>query len=191
MMRRSTAWLPRGILPVLAATSFWLNGVVEGSGVPGRTRSHHDADLIVTGFSVHQLDPAGHTRYTLAARQMLHFSDDDATSYEGVALTAFEPGLPPLNINAEHAVRAARQDQVVFTGSVRAERAAASPGEPPMVLTTSRLEVYPERRQGQAPSSLVVTHGADRLEADTMSFDFKLSTVRFTRAKASFLSLSR
>ncbi len=191
MKRRSNAWLPLGILLVLAATSFWLDSVVESSGTPGRSRLQHDPDLMVKGFSVHQLDPGGRTRYTLSAQTMQHFADDDSSTYEGVTLAAFEPGQPDFHIRADHAVRAAREDQVTFTGGVRAERDGAGRDDPPMVLTTSLLEVYPDRRQGLAPQPLIVTHGADRLEADTMSFDYKLSTVRFTRAKASFLSFSR
>ncbi len=184
-MRRSNAWLPIGILAVLAATSFWLKSVVENTGGAGRDHGRHDPDLIVAGFSVHQLDTKGRPRYTLSARRMLHFPDDDGSSYEGVGLTAFAEGQPPIHVVADAAERAARDDRVVLTGKVRAEQAAATTGGTPLTLTTDRLDVYPDARQAVAPGPVVLTQGADRLEADTMSFDLKLSTVRFTRAKVS------
>jgi lipopolysaccharide export system protein LptC len=184
--RRSNVWLPLGMLTVLAATSFWLQEVVDSSQMAGRSRLRHDPDLIVSGFALHQLDSDGHTRYTLAARRMTHFADDDSSNFDAVSLVAFEPGVPPLNVVADQGERRVRDERVLLTGHVRVERAAVDPKEPPLVLNTAVLEVYPERKLSVAPGPVVVEHGADRLEADTMVFDHKLSVAKFTRAKASF-----
>jgi lipopolysaccharide export system protein LptC len=184
--RSSNSWLPVGILTVLAATSFWLKEVVDGSAVGGRGRAQHRPDLIVAGFSVHQLGPDGRTRYTLSARNMMHYPDDDSSEFEGVSLAAYEPGLPPLQVMADQGTRQVNEERVLFTGRVRVVREAGRDGEPPMVMTTQRLEVFPDRKLSVAPGPVVLEHGADRLEADTMTFDNKLSIAEFTRAKASF-----
>lgn len=184
MNRRSNAWLPLGILVVLVATSAWLQEVVDGSAGGPHLHRQASADLIVAGFSLHQLDATGKPRYTLSAQRMEHYPDESA-AFEQMQLTAFEPGEAPLHLSARHARRQGREDQVVLWDAVQGER-AAGPGTPPLLLTTARLEVQPERRQGVAPGPVLLMQGQDRLEADTMSFDLKLSTVRFTRAKASF-----
>ena len=184
--RRSNVWLPVGILAVLAAVSFWLKEVVDSAAVAGRSRMRHDPDLVVTGFSVHQLGADGHTRYTLASRRMVHYSDDDSSSFEGVALVAFEPGFPPLRVNADQGERRVNEERVVLTGRVHVVRSAPEPGEPPLVLNTRRLEVFPDRKLSVSPGPVELEHGADRLEADTMVFDNKLSIAQFTRAKATF-----
>ena len=189
--RRSNAWLPVGILTVLAATSFWLKEVVDGSAMGGRSRLRHDPDIIVSNFSVHQMDAEGHTRYTLSAHRMMHYADDDSSAFENVALTAFEAGNPPLQVNADRGERRLNEERVLFTGSVHVVRDSGSPDDPPLVMNTARLEVFPDRHLSVSPGPVVVEHGADRLEADTMQFDNKLSIAQFTRAKSSFPSLAR
>lgn len=186
MMRRSNAWLPVGILAILAITSLWLKEVVDSAAGSGRGRVRHDPDLIVDGFSIHQLDATGRTRYTLKAQVMSHFPDDDSAVFDKVSMMAFEPGQPPLKVAADEGERLVRQDLVKLRGHVRVDRLDSDPAQPPLVLLTNYLEVYLDRERGWAPGPVVLTHGLDRLEADTMTFDFKLSTAQFTRARTLF-----
>ncbi len=186
MRRVSTSWLPIGILAILAAISFWLKEVVDNSGGSARGRPQHHPDLIVGSFSVHQLGIDGHTRYTLSARTMTHFPDDDSSEFEGVRLAAFEPGLPTLQVTADQGRRLLNQERVIFTGNVHVVRQASVAGEPPLEMHTRVLEVYPDRKLSVAREPVLLEHGADRLQADTMVFDNKLSIAEFTRAKATF-----
>ena len=186
MRRVSTSWLPIGILAILAAISFWLKEVVDNAAVGGRGRLRHHPDLIVGGFSVHQLGIDGHTRYTLSARTMSHFPDDDSSEFEGVNLAAFEPGLPTLRVSADQGQRLLNQERVIFTGHVLVVRQASTAGEAPLVMHTQVLEVWPDRKLSIAREPVLLEHGADRLQADNMVFDNKLSIAEFTRAKATF-----
>lgn len=186
MRRLSTPWLPIGILAILAAMSFWLKEVVDNAAIAGRGRVLHHPDLIVAGFSVHQLGVDGHTRYTLAARTMTHFPDDDSSQFEGVRLAAFEPGLPALQVKADQGLRRINQERVFFTGNVEVVRQPGKPDDFPLVMHTHSLEVYPDRKLSVAREPVELEHGADRLWADNMVFDNKLSIAEFSRAKAIF-----
>jgi lipopolysaccharide export system protein LptC len=186
MRRVSNSWLPVGILAILAATSWWLKEVVDNAGNGGRSRLTHHPDLIVSGFRVHQLGLDGRTRYTLSALNMTHFPDDGSSEFEGVSLAAFEPGQPSLAVSADRGRREVNQERVEFVGRVEVVRQASEAGDPPLVMHTRVLEVYPDRKLSVAREPVTLEHGADRLEADTMVFDNKLSIAEFTRAKVRF-----
>lgn len=184
MRRVSTSWLPIGILAVLAAVTFWLKEVVDDAAPVTRAGVQHHPDLIVASFSAHQLGPDGHTRYTLEAKTMTHYPDDDASDFDGVHLTAYEPGQPALQVSADQGARRVDQERVTFTGNVEVRRQGVQPDDPPLVMHTRVLDVYPDRKLGVANEPVHLEHGADRLEADNMTFDNKLSIAEFTRAKA-------
>jgi lipopolysaccharide export system protein LptC len=181
--RASNSWLPAGILLILAGTSFWLKEVVDNSAISGRGKLLHRPDLIVSKFSVHQLGIDGNTRYTLSANTMTHFADDDSSDFDKVHLASFQPGAPAMEVQSDFGRRLVNDERVYFTGHVVVTRQADKPDELPIVMHTRVLEVYPDRKLSVAREPVEMEHGADRLEADTMVFDNKLSIAEFKRAK--------
>jgi len=77
-MIRPTGWLPLAALALLVALTFWLNQLVQAPAprLDGSTR--HDPDLIVENFDAQKLTEDGTVQYTLAARKMVHYPDDDS-----------------------------------------------------------------------------------------------------------------
>jgi lipopolysaccharide export system protein LptC len=184
--RVSNSWLPMGILLTLAATSFWLKGVVDGSQRSGITLARHDPDLIVYSFLAHQLGTNGELRQTLGAKRMQHYPDDDSSVYEDVELKSFEQGQPPLIIHADQGERLPDSEMVIFTGHAVLTRLGVGPNDPPYILKSERLEVFPNQKQGNSPVPVTIDHGADHLEADSMTFDENISTSEFSRARVLF-----
>lgn len=188
MRRASNSWLPVGILAILAAVSLWLKEVVDSSATAGRGRAQHHPDLIVGGFAVHQLGSDGHTRYTLSARSMTHFPDDDSSEFETVSLASFEDGAAALQVSADHGKRLVDQERVLLTGNVVVVRQIRHSNEKPLVMHTSSLDVYPDRKLSVAREPVRLDYGSDRLEAANMVFDNKLSIAEFTRVKATIIT---
>jgi len=184
--RISNSLLPMGILIALAATSFWLKGVVEGSQRNGISLTRHDPDLIVYSFLAHQLGTSGQLRQTLGAKRMLHYPDDDSSIYEEVELKSFDDGQPPLSIRADHGERLPHAESVTFSGHTVLTRLGLTPTEPAFILKTELLEVFPDQKKGTAPGPVIIDHGPDHLEADNMTFDENTSIYEFRRARVLF-----
>jgi lipopolysaccharide export system protein LptC len=184
--RASNSWLPIGILLVLAATSFWLKGVVDGSQRSGVSLARHDPDLIVYSFLAHQLGIKGQLRQTLGAKRMLHYPDDDSSVYEDVELKSFEEGQSPLIVRANHGERLPDSEKVIFTGHATLTKLGLTSNEPPFTLRSERIEIFPDQKLGSSPVPVTIDHGADHLEADTMTFDENLSVSKFSRARVFF-----
>lgn len=71
--------LPLALLVLLAATTFWLNQVVQPPATVEDSGSHRDPDYVLEGLSVIRMDDHGVARYTLFAKKMLHYPNDDRT----------------------------------------------------------------------------------------------------------------
>jgi LPS export ABC transporter protein LptC len=184
--RVSNSWLPIGILLLLTATSFWLKGVVDGSQRSGITLARHDPDLVVYSFLAHQLGSNGQLRQTLGAKRMQHYPDDDSSVYEDVELKFFDQGQPPLTVHADQGERLPDSEIVIFTGHAVLTRLGMTQDDPPYVLKSERLEVFPNQKQGNSPGPVTIDHGADHLEADNMTFDENISLSEFSRARVLF-----
>lgn len=184
--RTSNSWLPIGILVVLTATSFWLKGVVESTQHGSKNALRHDPDLIVYSFLAHQLGTNGKLRQTLGANKMLHYADDDSSVYENVVLSSFDEGQPPMNIRADQGERFKDSEEVLFTGHVVLTRQGSKPDDPPSILKTDRLQIFPNSKKGLTPGPVTIDHGPDHLEADNMTFDYTISKSEFNRAHVFF-----
>lgn len=152
--RISNSWLPTGILILLAAMSFWLKGVVDSAQQSGILVARHDPDLIVYSFLAHQLGTKGQLRQTLGAKRMQHYPDDDSSIYEDVELKSFDEGQPPLSIHADQGERLPDSEMVIFTGHAVLTRLGLTREDPPYILKSERLEVFPNQKQGNSPAPL-------------------------------------
>jgi len=175
-----------GILLALAATSFWLKGVVDGSQHPGITLARHDPDLIVYSFLAHQLGTNGQLRQTLGANRMLHYPDDDSSIYEDVELKSFDEGQPPMSVRADHGERLPHSELVTFSGHAVLTRFGVTSEDPSYILKTDVLEIFPNQKQGRAPGPVIIDHGLDHLEADNMTFDENISKSEFSHPRVHF-----
>jgi LPS export ABC transporter protein LptC len=113
---------------------------------------------------------------------MRHFGDNDVSEYDKVTLSSFEPKKPNLVVTADHAERLKNNETIFLSGHVGVTQESSARDLEPWIMSTERLEIYPNIKQGQSKEPVTVTHGKDRLEAVTMRFDYNLSTVKFERA---------
>jgi lipopolysaccharide export system protein LptC len=115
---RPTSWLPLAALALLVGLSLWLNVLVQAPYSRADGKQRHDPDLIVERFSAVKLGLDGQVLYTLAARKMVHYPDDDSALLESVQLEAFEPKQPKMTITADQGRLEQRADRVHIEGNV-------------------------------------------------------------------------
>jgi lipopolysaccharide export system protein LptC len=179
-----TSGLPLGAPTPLGGLSLGLALLVQLPAAPADGRLRHDPDLVVENFSATKLGEDGRVHYTLAARKMVHYPDDDSALLESVQLEAFEPKQPKMTITADQGRLEQGGDRVHIEGNVVVLREADAKNERTR-LTTDRLLVLPEAGIArtdtpvrlESPSALALAQG---MEVDNKARTLKLERVRAT-----------
>ena len=91
---RSAIVFPITLLAILAILAAWINLIVQPPTPKPDGSSRHDPDYIVNNFVTTQTDINGKLRYTLAASEMKHFPDNDATELKQPRYTQYTIGKP-------------------------------------------------------------------------------------------------
>ena len=182
---RPTSWLPLAALSLLVALSLWLNQLVQAplSRADGKLR--HDPDLVVERFSAVKLGEDGRVLYTLAARKMVHYPDDDSALLESVQLEAFEPKQPKMTITADQGRLEQHADRVHIEGNVVVLREADAKNEAAR-LTTDRLLVLPDEGIARTDAEVKLVSASAHAVAQGMEVNNKTRMLHLERVHATF-----
>lgn len=143
MTSRLPAWFPLALLILLAALTFWLDRAVQPPTPARDGSSRHDPDYIVENFSATRMGLDGAPRYTLSAKKMLHYPDDDTTHLEQPRFVSTEPAKPTLRAKADQATLSSKGENVYLSGNVIMLREAGdSQGE--TTITSRFLHIIPD-----------------------------------------------
>ena len=168
MIFRPTSWLPLAVLALLVALTLWLNTLVQAPNARADGSLRHDPDVLVDNFNARKLAEDGSVQYTLDARKMVHYPDDDSAFLETVRLEAFEPRQPKMTITADHGRLEQGGDRVWIEGNVVIVREGDARAEKARV-TTDKLLVLPDEGKAsttstvhlETPSLRAVSQGAE------------------------------
>jgi lipopolysaccharide export system protein LptC len=182
---RPTSWLPLAALTLLVALTLWLNQLVQpqGSRADGSTR--HDPDLMVDNFNARALDLEGRVQYTLAARKMVHYPDDDSAHLEAVAIEAFEPRQPKLTLTADRGRLEEGGDRVTIEGNVVIVRESDARTEA-MRITTEKLLVLPDAGKASTNSEVTMESPSSHAVAAGLELDNRERTLKLDQVRATF-----
>lgn len=183
-MRPST-WLPLIALALLVGLTVWLNQLVKEPGQRASGKLRHDPDVVVERFSARKLGEDGRLLYTLAARKMVHYPDDDSALLEDVTVQAFEPRQPRLTATAERGWLQQGGDVVEIEGNVVVVRDAEGK-DPGARFTTDRLTVLPDAGIARTKSEVTVVSDNRRIVGTGMEIDNKARTLKLERVRATF-----
>ena len=182
---RPTSWLPLAALALLVGLSLWLNVLVQAPYSRTDGKQRHDPDLIVERFNAVKLGLDGEVLYTLAARKMVHFPDDDSALLESVQLEAFEPKQPKMTITADQGRLEQRADRVHIEGNVVVTREGDAKNEAAR-LTTDRLLVLPDEGIARTSSDVRMDSASARATAKGMEINNRDRTLKLERVNATF-----
>jgi lipopolysaccharide export system protein LptC len=183
-MVRPTSWLPLAALALLVGLSLWLNQLVQAPYSRPDGKLRHDPDLIVESFSARKLGEDGEVLYTLAARKMVHYPDDDSAHLESVQLEAFEPKQPKMTITADTGLLEQR-DRLSIEGNVVVLREADAKNEAAK-LTTDRLEVLPNEGIARTSSEVRLESPSAHAIAKGMEVNNRTRILQLDRVNATF-----
>jgi lipopolysaccharide export system protein LptC len=165
--------LPLAALGLLVGLTLWLDQLVQPTVARADGSMRHDPDLIVENFNARKLGLDGAVQYTLVARKMVHYPDDDSALLESITLEAFEPKQPKMTITAKNGRLEQGGDRVFIEGDVVVVREADAKNEATR-LTTESVMVLPE--EGIARGSTAVTVQTATNRADAASFELNNRT---------------
>lgn len=184
-MFRPSSWLPLLVLALLVGLTLWLNALVQAPSARADGSLRHDPDLMVENFNARTLDVNGQVLYTLAARKMVHYPDDDSALLESVTLEAFEPRQPKMTVTADHGRLEQGGDRVLIEGHVLIVREADANGSQTR-LTTDKLLVLPDAGIARTSSDVVLENASGRAESKGLELDNRARTLRLDHVRATF-----
>lgn len=184
-MVRPTSWLPLAALALLVGLTLWLNYLVQPPAARGDGKLRHDPDLMVENFTATKLGEDGRVLYTLAARKMVHFPDDDSALLESIKVEAFEPRQPTMTITADNGRLEQGGDRVWIEGNVLILRAADATAAAAR-LTTDKLLVMPDKGIARSTTPVTLESASGNAKAAAMEIDNRARTLRLDRVNATF-----
>jgi lipopolysaccharide export system protein LptC len=157
---------------LLAGMSYWLELASRAPTTTNDGKSRHDPDFIVKNFEVRRFDPQGNLQHTVVADLMRHYPDDDSTVVLSPRITYHRN--PPTFINAREAQISSKGEHVTLIDDVRVTRAGVS-NKPDTVLTTTRLEAWPDDEIAKSNVPVTITQGQTNVRGSGLSVDNKTS----------------
>ncbi|HEX4943179.1 MAG TPA: LPS export ABC transporter periplasmic protein LptC [Usitatibacteraceae bacterium] len=184
-MIRPSSWLPLGVLGMLVALTWWLDQLVQPTPERSDGRMRHDPDLVVENFSARKFGEDGRTLYTLAARKMVHYPDDNSALLEKLGFEAYEPRQPRVTIASDGGRLLEGGDEVWFEGNVVLVREADKRYEASR-LTTERLLVLPDAGVARTTGPVLLENPAARVEASGLELNNQTRIMKLDRVRATY-----
>jgi len=133
---------PLALLMLLALLTFWINRSVQAPVAKLDGSSRHDPDYIMSNFVTTQTDINGDLYYKLAAVEMRHFPDDDATELQRPRYTQFAVGKPYTEVQGLRGFVSTDGEEVKLVDNVKVTRQAFA-GKGEMTVETDYLNIRP------------------------------------------------
>ncbi len=179
--------LPLALMILLAAITFWLEQAVKAPAAGSDAAKRHDPDLIVENFTTVRYSAQGAPAYSLQARKMVHYPDNELTHLEAPRIASFSPDAPPTRITALQAELSKNGDEAFFYGNVVVLREAGKE-QPELRVTTERLRIDQKKDTAHTDDPVVIVQGNSVLKGVGMDADRKARTfVLRSQTRGSFV----
>jgi lipopolysaccharide export system protein LptC len=186
-MIRTATWLPIGLLVLLVALTFWLNRLMQPEGIQNDGSRRHDPDLIVENFTARRLGRDGTLRYTLLARKVTHYPDDDSSVMEAVSFETVNPGKQPVSATSERGQLINGGDKAIMEGNV-VIKTDATKTSPAWRLTTPQLILQPDENLAQSDTGVQLESADGILTAASFVLNTETRILTMKQIKATYQS---
>ncbi|HUL96632.1 MAG TPA: LPS export ABC transporter periplasmic protein LptC [Usitatibacter sp.] len=184
-MIRPTTWLPLAALALLAGLTWWLNQLVQPPVARADGSMRHDPDLIVENFNAKKLAEDGNVQYTLAAKKMVHYPDDDSALLSDVRLEAFEPKQPKMTLTADRGRLEQKGERVLVNGNVVITR-DADPKTEALRITTDHMTVLPDDGIASTDAELTMQSASSHAVAQGGTLNNQDRTLELDSVRATY-----
>jgi lipopolysaccharide export system protein LptC len=182
--------LPLAALGLLVGLTLWLDQLVQPAAARADGSKRHDPDLMVENFNARKFGVDGAVQYTLTARKMVHYPDDDSALLESLTLEAYEPRQPRMVITAQKGRLEQGGDRVWIEGNVVVVREADTKVGPAR-LTTERLLVLPDEGIARGPTDVTLENPSGRAHASAFELNNRTRVLMLDKVRATYLPSRR
>jgi lipopolysaccharide export system protein LptC len=153
--------LPLLTVLLLAVLTFWLRVTVE-QGSPERSAvARHDPDAVVDNFRLVRLGPTGAPLYSISARRMLHYLDDNTSVLVQPQFHKRGADGVQLFVASNSARMSPDASEARFEGNVLLRREARQ--RPPLVARTEFLHVMADSDLVRSDRRVTLSEGGTML----------------------------
>jgi lipopolysaccharide export system protein LptC len=174
---RLTTLAPLALVGALAALTFWLDRLGQGTDRDIIGPSRHDPDFIVDRLTAVSLNAAGIASYTLSAARMTHYPDDDSTLLTDPTFVSYGSAKAPVTITSSEGVISNKGDHVYFQDNVRVTRASYE-NSSELVLRTSFLHVVPDKHIALTDRSVTITDATTVVTAEGFELNSETGVIK-------------
>lgn len=187
MFTRSAIIFPLVLAVLLALITFWVSQSVEEQGQKIDGSNRHDPDYSMNNFVTTQMGKTGTLRYILAAKEMVHYPDDDSTVLQRPRFTQYTANKPYTQIEGLRGYVSSNGEEVELVDNVKVVRQAFE-GKGEMQVLTEKLVILPNQDIAKTDSPVVITQAPKTvIHATGMIYDKKKQTVQlFKRVKVHY-----
>lgn len=187
MKRPVTSLLPLVLMLLLAAVTFWLEQAVQAPVSVTGALARHDPDLIIENFTAIRHNALGVPAYSLAAKKMVHYPDNELTHLVAPRITSFPPDAPPTRISADEAELSKNGNEAFFYGNVVLTR-EKSKTQAAVRATTERLRIDQKADTAHTDDPVMIVQGNSVLQGVGMDANNKERTfVLRSQARGTFV----
>ena len=110
-------------LALIAGGSWWLTRTVSVSEIVPDGKIRHDPDYTIEKFTMTTMNEQGRKRYSLSARQLIHYADDGSSDLDHPYLIQYREGsAAPVHTRADKGWIPKDGSQILMNGNVLAAR---------------------------------------------------------------------
>jgi lipopolysaccharide export system protein LptC len=170
MIHRLTLWFPVALLAGITGLTFWLNNLAQPPDLPNEGKMRHDPDYIVEDFSATRIAEDGMPRYTLSARRMMHYPDDDTTQLESPHFVHYSRERAPIVATSRTALVSSNGEKARLQDDVKVVREAEG-NKDALVLETSALDIIPDKNLAQTDQPVKIYDGNSLITGIGLTFN--------------------
>jgi lipopolysaccharide export system protein LptC len=178
MMQRLSAWFPVILLAAVAGVTVWLDRQLQPPERAGEGKTRHDPDYVAENFSSTRTGPDGAPRYTLSARRMVHYPDDDTTYLDAPKLVNFRGSGATVTVTSKNAMLSSNGENAYLTDDVRLVRSAYA-DKSEMTMLTSYLHVIPDDDIAETDKPVEIHDANTLITSVGLEFNNKTRILKF------------
>ena len=177
-MHRITPWFPVVLLAAVAAMTVWLDQQVQPPERSRDGKARHDPDYIVEELAATRFGPGGLARYSLSARRMVHYPDDDTTHLEAPKLVNFSGTSATVTVTSKTAMISSDGENAYLKDDVRLVRSAYA-DKSELTMQTSYLHVIPDADIARTDKPVRVSDASILITAVGLEFNNQTRIMKF------------
>lgn len=157
MKLRINNLLPLLMVLFLAGMTLWLRQTIEQPPPEKAALKRHDPDTIVDNFTMVRLGPSGSPRYSISARKMQHYPDNDATEVEQPRFLRRDSDGTSFTVTSDRGTMTADAAEAKFYGNVLLQR--EMPNRPLLQARTEFLHLLAEKNIARTDRHVTIKEG--------------------------------